>query len=243
MPHLLDPLTLTAISIAFFHTILGPDHYVPFVAMSRAGRWSLVKTAIITILCGIGHVGSSALLGLLGVTLGVAVFKLKGIETFRGDVAGWLLLSFGIAYFAWGIRAALRNRPHTHWHAHAGGLVHQHEHTHYAEHVHVHDAPPLDHRAAAAKLMTPWILFTIFVFGPCEPLIPIVMYPAAQGSYGRVLTVTLWFGAVTIVTMLAVVTTLYLGLASARLDRLARFNHAAAGLAILACGIAVKCGL
>src|SRR5437879_4637524 len=83
MTHLLDPLTLAAMSIAFFHTVLGPDHYVPFVAMSRAGRWSLAKTTIVTLLCGIGHVGSSAILGVVGVGLGVAVFKLKTIEAFR----------------------------------------------------------------------------------------------------------------------------------------------------------------
>src|ERR1043166_7103340 len=140
MTHFLDPLTLTAMSIAFFHTVLGPDHYVPFVAMSRAGRWSPAKTTIVTLLCGIGHVGSSAVLGVLGVGLGVAVFKLKIIEAFRGDVAGWLLLAFGIVYFAWGIRAAFRNRPHTHWHAHDGGVVHQHVHVHHDEHLHIHSA-------------------------------------------------------------------------------------------------------
>ena len=245
MAHLLDPLTLTAVTIAFFHTLFGPDHYVPFVAMSRVGRWSLAKTTIITILCGIGHVGSSAVLGLIGVFLGVAVFKLKAIETFRGDVAGWLLLAFGVGYTAWGLRAAYRNRPHTHWHSHGDGVVHAHEHTHHAEHVHVHEPEPAgpESPASTAKVMTPWILFTVFVFGPCEPLIPIVMYPAAQGSLWRVFTVTLAFGIVTIATMLTVVLAFCMGLASTPLDKLQRFNHAAAGMAILACGVAVKCGM
>ena len=33
------------------------------------------------------------------------------------------------------------------------------------------------------------ILFTIFVFGPCEPLIPILMYPAAKSSVAGMLLV------------------------------------------------------
>ena len=51
----LQALSLAAVSISAVHTLLGPDHYLPFVAMSRVGKWSLRKTAIITVLCGIGH--------------------------------------------------------------------------------------------------------------------------------------------------------------------------------------------
>ena len=52
-------LSLTAASIALIHTIFGPDHYLPFVVLSKARKWSNLKTVWITILCGIGHVGSS----------------------------------------------------------------------------------------------------------------------------------------------------------------------------------------
>ena len=66
----LSPLIITAVSIAFFHTILGPDHYLPFIMMSWARKWSALKTSIITLLCGIGHIGSSVVLGLIGVAMG-----------------------------------------------------------------------------------------------------------------------------------------------------------------------------
>ena len=33
-------LILTAVSIGFVHTLVGPDHYLPFVAMSAARNWS-----------------------------------------------------------------------------------------------------------------------------------------------------------------------------------------------------------
>ncbi len=60
-------LYLTAASIGFFHTLLGPDHYIPFIVISKARKWSMWKTNLITFLCGIGHVGSSILIGFIGI--------------------------------------------------------------------------------------------------------------------------------------------------------------------------------
>lgn len=238
----LAKLTLAALSIGFFHTLLGPDHYVPFVAMARIGRWSLPKTIVVTMLCGIGHVGSSVILGLIGVAAGVAVFKLETIEAARGSIAGWMLLAFGLAYFVWGIWRAIRNRPHTHLHAHENGTVHAHTHTHVSEHVHVHGAHGHDY-AGGGGSMTPWLLFTIFLFGPCEPLIPLLMYPAAKASVFGVVWITAVFAMVTICTMTAVVVAMHMGISFVRLGRVERYGHAVAGLVILVCGAAVKMGL
>ncbi len=237
----------TAASIGFLHTLLGPDHYLPFLAMSRVGGWSLRKTVLITLLCGVGHVLSSVVLGVIGIAFGVAVLKLEGIEGFRGDLAGWLLLAFGLVYFVWGVRRAIRNRPHAHTHVHADGIVHTHKHVHAGVHVHVHDESKASGtgvatRGAAAGSMTPWILFTIFLFGPCEPLIPLLMYPAAEGSVLGVALVTVVFGAVTIGTMTTIVVMAYLGIGSLRLTYLQRYSHALAGLVVLACGAAIQAG-
>src|SRR5262245_53511063 len=107
-------LCVLSITLAFTHTLMGPDHYVPFVAMSQACRWSWPKTILVTLLCGFGHVGSSIVIGLIGVALGVMVLKLKSIEAMRGDWAGWLLVAFGLLYFVWGLVHALRHTPHHH---------------------------------------------------------------------------------------------------------------------------------
>lgn len=226
----------TAASIGLLHTLLGPDHYVPFIAMSKARNWSAKKTFSITVLCGLGHVAGSIIIGMVGIALGVAVFKLEGIESTRGDLAGWLLLAFGLAYLAWGIRRAVRDRPHTHWHAHEDGTVHKHEHVHAFAHAHVHEAD-------GARSITPWILFTIFVFGPCEPLIPLLMYPAAQASWWGVLLVTGIFAVTTIATMTIVVLLGCYGAARLHFPRIERYSHAMAGFAVAACGLAIKLGL
>lgn len=236
-PATLSVLLATAAFIGCFHTTTGPDHYVPFIAMARAGNWSASRTVLVTTLCGIGHVASSVLLGLLGIAFGWALSGLTWFEALRGELAGWLLIGFGLAYTVWGVRRAIRGARHSHWHAHGDGTVHDHPHDHENEHAHVH--APED----AAPSMTPWILFTVFVFGPCEPLIPILMYPAATLSPWSVALVALVFGLCTIGTMLAIVLAAHFGTVRLRLASLERYSHALAGFAVLACGATVKFGL
>ncbi len=130
-------LITTAATIGFLHTLLGPDHYLPFIVMARARQWSRVKTIWITAACGLGHVGSSVVLGFVGVLLGIGVNRLVDLESARGGLAAWVLIGFGLAYMLWGIRKAIRNRPHSHLHPHLDGSVHVHTHTHGSEHAHV----------------------------------------------------------------------------------------------------------
>ena len=60
-------LAVTAAGIGFLHTLLGPDHYLPFIMMARAGNWSRLKTYVVAGLCGVGHVGSSIVIGAIGI--------------------------------------------------------------------------------------------------------------------------------------------------------------------------------
>ena len=114
-------LILTAASIGCIHTLLGPDHYVPFVAMGAARRWTTRKTLWITSLCGVGHVLGSVAIGMVGIGIGVSLHRLEWLEGLRGDAAAWLLTGFGLAYLAWGLKKAWRARPHTHPHFHGDG--------------------------------------------------------------------------------------------------------------------------
>ena len=229
----LNALIITAASIGFFHTILGPDHYLPFVMMSWARKWSGVKTTLITVLCGLGHIGSSVVLGLIGVSVGIAVNKLEFVEAFRGNLAAWLLIAFGLAYLVWGLRRAYRRQPHVHSHTHTSEAAHTHTHSHHREHTHVHNDK-------TSTSIAPWALFVIFVFGPCEPLIPILMYPAAQNSFFGLVVVTCVFGVVTLGTMLGIVLLSRAGVSFVPLTRLQRFTHAIAGATICLCGLAIQ---
>ncbi len=226
-------LLITAASIGSFHTLVGPDHYLPFIVISKARKWSLMKTTWITGLCGLGHILSSVVLGFIGIALGITVTKLEAVESFRGEIAAWILLAFGLVYFVWGLRRAIVNRPHKHRHFHVDEDAHEHTHVHTDGHVHIH-------ADEGAVNLTPWVLFTIFVFGPCEPLIPILMYPAAKNSLVGVVLVSAVFGITTIGTMLAIVLLSSLGLIFLPLQKLERYSHAIAGATIFLCGIAIK---
>jgi nickel/cobalt transporter (NicO) family protein len=227
-------LLLSSLAVGFVHTLLGPDHYVPFIVLAKARQWSLLKTTIITLLCGIGHVLSAAVLGVFAIAIGIALSKLEIIESFRGEVAAWLLIGFGFAYFIWGVRNAIRNKKHSHLHLHADGSAHIHDHGHSSEHTHVHLKKDL-------KELTPWILFVIFIFGPCEPLIPLIMYPAIQESMLNTILVTLFFSVGTLFTMLFMVLAAVYG--TKKLGNVAlfeRYGNAMAGMIICGCGLAIK---
>jgi ABC-type nickel/cobalt efflux system permease component RcnA len=225
----------TAAGLGFIHTLIGPDHYLPFIVISKARGWSRGKTAVVTFLCGLGHVASSVVLGMVGIAAGLSLEWLVSTESNRGDIAAWLLTAFGLLYCIWGLRQAWLNRPHTHRHAHLAGSEHEHEHTHSSNHAHPHDQ--------GKKNLTPWILFTIFVFGPCEPLIPLLMFPAAAESFWGVAAVAIVFSIVTIAMMMTIVLAGTFGLSFMKFKRFERFSHALAGGLILMCGLAIHMGL
>ncbi|TWT83992.1 hypothetical protein CA13_54660 [Planctomycetes bacterium CA13] len=240
MSHDLMILCWAAVSIGVVHTLLGPDHYAPFVAMSRAGMWSLRKTMVVTVLCGIGHVIGSVLVGLLGIATGIMLTRLEWFEGIRGNVAGWLLIGFGLLYMVWGIVHAIRGKTHSHPHVHADS----HSADSHSDDSHSADSHSDDEQTMAAKpSLTPWVLFTIFIFGPCEPLIPLLMYPAAKSSWWGVVLVAMLFSLATIGTMSMIVAGLVVGTRGIRLAWLERFGHAAAGLVVTVCGLAVTLGL
>lgn len=224
-------LLITAASIALLHTLVGPDHYVPFIAMGRARRWSLAKTLRITFYCGLGHVMSSVVIGGIGIALGSKLTSLTAIEGVRGSLAGWSLLIFGCVYLIWGLKKAGRTHSHSHVHTH-GEVIHEHRHDHALDHAHVHTQN-------AKRSITPWALFVLFVLGPCEALIPLFMYPAALESSQLVVMVAFVFGSVTLLTMLTIVAVIASGIRMITFPKLGRYAHAAAGASIAMCGAAI----
>jgi len=210
----------TAAALASFHTLIGVDHSIPFIVLGRARGWSLRRTLGVTGACGVAHVASSVLIGSLGVLLGVTLDRLTWLESTRGWLAAGLMIGFGLAYAAWGVWRRLRWHTHTHLHAHADGTVHTHPHD-------------------IGRGVTPWALFLIFAFGPCEPLIPLMMVPAVERSWLVLAAVIGVFGFVTLGAMLVAVTLGYLSLTHARLGAVEQRIDVLAGLTIAASGAAV----
>jgi sulfite exporter TauE/SafE len=225
-------LILTSASVGIIHTILGPDHYLPFIALAKAYNWSIKKTILITFLCGLGHILSSVALGIVGLLLGITISNLETIDSIRGEIAAWLLIGSGLAYIIYGIKKIIRKIPHRHHYSNLSNLD-----------------PSVNFKNLNSdsreikdvdKRLTPWLLFLIFVFGPCEALIPILMYPAAVNSIIGMILVTSVFGIVTIATMITVVITTLYGLNFLRIGKFEKYTYVSAGFVIFICGIAIK---
>ncbi len=215
-------LYVSAASLGFVHTILGPDHYLPFIVLSKARKWSNKKTMWITFFSGIGHVGSSVIIGMLGIALGISLKKLEYFESFRGELVGWMLLVFGVLYTIYGIYKYLKNSHHFHLPdflvpKKIRGLQHL----------------PTEEQKEDNTRLTPWILFLIFVFGPCEVLIPMLIFPAYENSTFGMLTVALIFGIATISTMMVVVYFGHKGTSLIKLKKHEKYLHLFAGILIL----------
>jgi sulfite exporter TauE/SafE len=192
-------------------------------------------------LCGVGHVFSSVAIGTVGILLGTMLFRLQAIESFRGELAAWLLIGFGLVYLGWGLLQAVRDAPRVHSRGPGESTIHSHRHG--MDYCDLHGPFQITSAEGQKKQsITPWVLFLIFVFGPCEALIPLLMVPAANSSYLAMAAVVAAFATATIGTMLVTVTLILNGLRWVAFSRMHRYSHALAGCAILFCGLLIKFG-
>lgn len=221
-------LIFTAITIAVLHTVTGPDHYLPFIALSKSRGWPVAKTILWTLICGCGHVWSSVLLGLGGAAIGWSLSSIRWAESVRGGMAGWLLLGFGLVYTLWGVIKTRRGSRHKHFDMYDDGSVYVYEHNH-GQAV----APTERHQ------VTPWVLFIIFVLGPCEPMIPLLYLPAAKSSWGAMLLLIFVYTIFTLAIMVAMVLAGYYGFRFLQTEKLEKHVHTLSGAAIFICGAGI----
>ena len=228
----LSVLLISAFSLGFIHTLAGPDHYVPFIVLSKALKWSQPKTLWITFISGIGHVGSSVIIGIAGILLGFGVNQLESVESGRGNIVAWLLIAFGLAYLIFGIIRFFKPSIHAHL-------------PRFLQPKSIRNLPHLsseniDTEKVKAFNTTPWILFLIFVFGPCEVLIPLLIYPASDIHIAGMFMVAGVFGISTITTMLVIVYLGFKGIKSINLGHNEKYFHLIAGITIVILGLGMK---
>ena len=222
-------LLAAAFGVGLVHTLLGPDHYLPFIMLARARGWSRMRTALVTTACGVGHIASSVVLGGLGIIFGLAIAKVESVETGRGPLAAWALVAFGVAYALWGVRHAVRKKRGLEAHVHGDDV-----------HIHSHGVLPHGHDHSKVGANTSfWALFIIFVLGPCEPLIPLFALPASQGRWDVAILTAVVFGVATLASMVGVVLAGYEGLKMVHLGPLERWSHVFAGGVIAAAGLSI----
>jgi len=104
----LPALVATAAAVGVGHTLAGPDHYLPIVAVARSAGWSPRRALLFTALAGLLHCAASAIVALGALWLADAA-TLAGLQQWRGSAAGWAMVGVGAALLvaAWRCQRAL----------------------------------------------------------------------------------------------------------------------------------------
>lgn len=205
-------IALSAMGIGAFHALVGPDHYLPFVAMAQTRNWSKTRTFWVVSICGVGHVLSSVVLGFIFIGIGYALDHLQLWEGYRGNLAAWTLFLVGLVYTLWAVIQLVKKKSHTHKH--------------------------FSDKEATRKTMTFWVLFTIFIFGPCEPLAAL-LYTAAELSLSSMIIISILFSISTITVMIIMTFLLLKGFNYFKTQRLEKYQHIIAGLTLILCGAGI----
>lgn len=262
-PELLVLLS-TAATLGCAHTAIGIDHTLPFIVLGKARHWPLHRTLLLTAVCGLAHVLSSAVIGAIGWCLGLSSSGVAGFESGRGSFAAWLLVVFGLLYAAYGFWRLRSGTPHRHFHVQFDGTVHSHRHGHQlvngtAVHTGSHrlvpppqveqfaalregSLPPLALAQVFPRRVWPALLI-IFVLGPCEALVPLMFGSALLTDPGAAWWVAGVFGGATVGTMMLLVWLGHTGLSLRALGKLEPHFNWLAGVAIALSGLAVQLGL
>jgi len=101
-------LLLAAVSTAAFHALF-PDHWLPFVLVARARRWSLKRTLWVTGLSNLLHIAVTVILGMVALVVGLEFSQAVGEAMERAT--GIMLIVFGLGYAFWSWR---RGSKHGH---------------------------------------------------------------------------------------------------------------------------------
>lgn len=193
---------------AFLHAAL-PTHWLPFVLVGRAQRWSLGRVMAVAVTAGLAHIASTALVGSLIVAAGLALNAWIG--GLLPHLSAALLFVFGAFYLA---RASLQ-KPITATGPEADV-----------------PEPAVSDRAAF------WGLVLMMAVTPGEVLLPIYLSSATEGVMALAL-LTLSFAAGTVLGMTLLAALASAGYSILRLERWARYEGAILGVALILIGLLV----
>ena len=227
-------LASVAVSTALFHTLI-PDHWLPFVLIGNARRWSVAVTLVVSGFAALVHVVLSIALGFGALGLGLTAGLAFGGTLERAS--SLLLVVFGAAYAAW----ALRKGGHFHpggARAHPGsegagcpGL----EGPGNPEHLHYHaDEQLIAGRGSSGAF---WLALIVGA-NPCVLILPLILETASRGATALAAVCMAYaIPTAALMTGLSV-----LGVAGGRRVRLplaARHMEVGSGLLVAALGLAL----
>lgn len=189
------------------HALL-PDHWIPYVLLSRARRWDVGRSLIAAAAGGLAHLAATAAVGLLIAFAGAEALPHVGPIA---ELAGFgILAGFGL-FVSWrGFRLLRSGRA-----AHGAHEVRQ--------------PPPTSTRRCLVE-------GALLGARPCAEALAIFLASAAFGLTSSLLAVVVWVLA-TLGVMIAVVWLSLLGLGALKLTAFEKYAELTAGLVILLMGL------
>lgn len=193
---------------AFLHAAL-PTHWLPFVLVGRAQRWSVERVLFAVTAAGLAHIAATALAGGLIVMAGLALDRwMAGVLPHLSAI---LLFVFG----AWYLGRAVVRRPQ------------------------MADGPELDAPGPAVSHTAAFLgLIAMMAVSPGEVLLPFYLSQAREGL-AVLGALTVVFAAGTVLGMAVFTLLARAGWSMLRLERWARYEGAILGLALIAIGLLV----
>ncbi|OIO38299.1 MAG: hypothetical protein AUJ71_03345 [Candidatus Omnitrophica bacterium CG1_02_49_16] len=102
-------LFISVFAVGALHA-LAPDHWLPFVMISKAEAWSHRRLAWWVFLAGLAHVTAAFLIGLGGIFLGITFNQITHLENIRGGLFSFMLIGFGLTYVIWALKQTRPDR-------------------------------------------------------------------------------------------------------------------------------------
>ncbi|HQR89439.1 MAG: hypothetical protein B7Z44_00835 [Caulobacter sp. 12-67-6] len=201
-------IAATGFVVAFLHAAL-PTHWLPFVLVGRAQKWSTRRTLGVTLLAGLGHVGLTIVLGLALVLAGMALQPSLG-EVFHWIVGG-LMAAVGVFYV---LRAYFLKEGHNHAMPEASRRTYGSD------------------RAAIAALVT------LLTLSPCEAFLPYYLAGMEHG-WQAFLLLSLVLLTATSAGMLIFTGLSLAGFKRLGLQWVERYEETILGVALILVGVAV----
>jgi hypothetical protein len=181
--------------------------------VGRAQGWRARMTLGAAALAGMVHVISTAIVGGLIVAAGLA------LEERLAGVLPWLAAAMMFGFGAYYLVRALRTRASA-----------------------ARDEPGRDKPGRAVSDRAAFLgLMALLALSPGEVLLPLYLSGAQHGLHGLIL-LTLTFAAGTILGMVLLTGAAFMGASLLRLERLARFEGAILGAALIILGLLVAFG-
>ncbi len=216
--------------IAVMHAML-PSHWLSFVLMGRARKWSRSRTLMSVAAAGTGHVLLTAILGLLLARAGAAILRELPPWAEQAGIS-LVLVTLGAVFIVTNIRGT----GHIHLHLHVPGATHEHHHE--AEHDRVGHTHEPDGPLSRADKAAMGALVLGLVFSPCLDMLP--LYVGCSGMNEWVLVgISLLFLLITPPLMVLLVALSLSGLAQLKLAWLERYEGMLAGALMVVLGIAL----